>query len=278
MREISSSSAEVQVSPPWTQLPSDLTANILQRLGSVEILKSARKVCATWWKVCQDPAMWRVIKIISAEDNQWECTTMCRCAVDRSQGQLIDLTIAYFGDGELLQYIVDRSSRLRRLTVACCYNISGTALTDSVKKLAELEELRLFIPSILAADIETIGISCPKLKSFTFNQCQLEHLLSEFEPVGTISSNEDALAIAKSMPNLCCLRLCANKLDNEGLLAILDGCPHLKSLDLRQCFGVDIGGPLANRCWEQIKDLRVPSVSMQYFGLDLGEFYDDGFD
>ncbi|KAH6790175.1 hypothetical protein C2S51_005181 [Perilla frutescens var. frutescens] len=224
IREISSSAAEVQVSPPWTQLPSDLTANVLHRLGSVEILKSARKVCATWWKICQDPAMWRVIRIISVEDNQWECTTMCRCAVDRSQGELIDLTIAYFGDGELLQYIVDRSSRLRRLTVACCYNISGTALTDLVKKLAELEELHLFIPLILAADIEAIGICCPKLKSFTFNQCQREHVLSELEPVGTVSS-----------PNLCCLRLCANKLD-------------LESLDLRQCFGVDIGGPLGSAC------------------------------
>lgn len=99
--------------PPWIELPVDVTANILQRLGAEWILKSARKVCTTWSKVCQDPAMWRVVNLRSAEhfrdyDSQEEYDMICRLAVDRSQGQLLDLTLEYFGEEELIDYIADR--------------------------------------------------------------------------------------------------------------------------------------------------------------------------
>lgn len=97
--------------PPtqWVELPGDVTANILQRLGAEEILRSAQQVCTTWWKVCQDPAMWRVIDMCNPEQlnlNE-EYTVMCRRAVDRSQGQLLELTLDYFGDEELMEHIAD---------------------------------------------------------------------------------------------------------------------------------------------------------------------------
>ncbi|KAH6783136.1 hypothetical protein C2S52_008095 [Perilla frutescens var. hirtella] len=105
--EAEAAASSTCAAPPWTELPQDVTANILQRLGAEEILQSAQKVCATWWKICQNPAMWRVINIINSD--RWhgrECTyNICRSAVDRSQGQLIDLTIEYFGDAELLDQV-----------------------------------------------------------------------------------------------------------------------------------------------------------------------------
>ncbi|KAG6419054.1 hypothetical protein SASPL_121263 [Salvia splendens] len=39
---------------------------------------------------------------------------MCRCVVDCSQGRLVDLTIQYFGDDALMDYIADRSPNLKR--------------------------------------------------------------------------------------------------------------------------------------------------------------------
>ena len=33
---------------------------------------------------------------------------MCKNAVDRSQGQLVDITMVGFCDGELLEYVADR--------------------------------------------------------------------------------------------------------------------------------------------------------------------------
>ncbi|KAF2317847.1 hypothetical protein GH714_041163 [Hevea brasiliensis] len=109
---------------------------------------------------------------------------MCRHAVDRSSGGLVDVNIEYFGTDDLLQYIADRNPH--------------------------------------------------------------------------IECNEEALAIAEHMPHLRYLQIFGNKLTNEGLQAILDGCPHLESLDLRQCFNVNMDGHLGKRCIERIKDLRHP--------------------
>ncbi|KAH6832015.1 hypothetical protein C2S53_000176 [Perilla frutescens var. hirtella] len=220
--------------PPWTELPLDVTAAIMQRVGTKEILQSVQKVCATWREVCRNPVTWRVINIRNSDPlRARECNIICRCAVHRSQGQLIDLTMENFGDDDLIGHIAERSSNLRRLTIACAgglYNILGTALTRAVTELPTLEELHLLIPFYIdIGDLGSIGISCPMLKSFTFNR--------RFS-----QGNKDTLAIAENMPNLCHLRLFCNGLDNDELQAILDGCPHLKSLDLRRCRGVDLGG------------------------------------
>ncbi|KAL8468600.1 hypothetical protein ACS0TY_031699 [Phlomoides rotata] len=118
------------------------------------------------------------------------------------------------------------------------------------------------MPNVRAADIINIGISCPILKSFTFNQYGFfdpSEIETYFEEPNT---NEYALAIAKNMPNLCHLRLIANSIDNDGLEAILDGCPKLESLDLRQCFDLDLRGALGKRCAEQIKHLKFPFYSV----------------
>ncbi|KAL1555774.1 putative F-box/LRR-repeat protein 23 [Salvia divinorum] len=95
-------------SPPWTDMPDDLTANILQRLGAEEILDSAQKVCATWWRVCKNPSMWRVIDLNSrlCADNKFEMILFR--AVDRSRGQLIELKLAYFTGDLLPSYIANR--------------------------------------------------------------------------------------------------------------------------------------------------------------------------
>ncbi|KAF1865676.1 hypothetical protein Lal_00021750 [Lupinus albus] len=44
------------------------------------------------------------------------------------------------------------------------------------------------------------------------------------------------------MPQLTYLRLRGNKITNVGLLAILDGCPHLKWLHILQCPYLNLEG------------------------------------
>jgi len=39
--------------PNWIELSKDVTSNILQRLGAVEILTNTRNVCPYWWNVCK---------------------------------------------------------------------------------------------------------------------------------------------------------------------------------------------------------------------------------
>ena len=91
-----SSTAAPPPSPPWTELPDDLTANILQRLHTEEILMGAQLVCSTWWRVCKDPAMWRVIDLDLRHYRRFrlkEFKNICLHAVDRSQGQLVGIKL-----------------------------------------------------------------------------------------------------------------------------------------------------------------------------------------
>ncbi|GFP81206.1 F-box protein skip19 [Phtheirospermum japonicum] len=253
--------------PPWIELPTDVTANILQRLGAIEILESAQKVCTTWRTVCKDPAMWRVIDMRNSGDDLEivNLDILCRRAVDRSLGELIDINIEYFGTDDLLLYISDRSSRLKRLRLACCDRISGKGLTKAVTKFPELEELhRFYRPWIVAGDIETISIHCPLLKSFSLNNRGYRYRAVD---------DSCALAIAKNMPNLRHIGLFGSGLSDEGVKAILDGCPHLESLDLRRCFMVELLGGLEERCFEQIKDVRCPFDSIADYEWD-GEVSD----
>ncbi|XP_042008827.1 putative F-box/LRR-repeat protein 23 [Salvia splendens] len=137
-----------------------------------------------------------------------------------------------------------------------------TDLTDMMEKLPQLEELHLIrMPSLTPKQFATIGISCPMLKLFTYSQHWYEHpLFPEDEDFhGEDFCTKHATAIGKSMPNLRHLRLWELYTKNKGVEAILDGCPHLESLDLRTCSGVDLDEALFNRCIKQLKDLILPT-------------------
>ncbi|KAI3466856.1 hypothetical protein Pfo_023519 [Paulownia fortunei] len=260
---MASSSSSVEATPPWLELPREITAAILHKLGAIEILTTAQKVCTTWRSVCQDPAMWRCIDMRNTGD-LWEMPynleKMCRQAVDRSQGQLTDINIEYFGTNDLLLYISQRSSQLRRLQLVFPYGITGEGVTEAVKNFPLLEELHLYYTSIDVEAIETIGRSCPLLKSFKLNKrwFKQQHGVCDVE----------ALAVAENMPELGHLQLFGNKMTNAGLQAILDGCPHLKSLDLRLCFNIHIGGNLGRLCSQRITDLRLPYDSTDDYRFD----------
>ncbi|KAJ0657686.1 putative F-box domain-containing protein [Helianthus annuus] len=80
----------------WLDLPSDVTFNILNRIGMVDILENAQKVCTAWRKICKDPTMWRVINMnhfLRRAIPEVSAVQICKHAVDRSQGQLVDITI-----------------------------------------------------------------------------------------------------------------------------------------------------------------------------------------
>ncbi|KAH6776710.1 hypothetical protein C2S52_014271 [Perilla frutescens var. hirtella] len=213
--------------PPWIDLPTDVTADILHRLGAVEMLHTAEKVCATWRSVCQDPIMWRVIDMKdsgSCYDTR-RLGSACRRAVDRSEGDLMDINIEYFGTDELLHYICVRSSKLKRLRLSCCKNLSGKGLSEAAKSFPQLEELQiLFMNQIVVEDIEAIGVACMKLRSFT--------LIKHDAISGVGNGNDYSVAISKAMPNLVHLRLgfFGSTITSRGYQAILDGCPLIESL------------------------------------------------
>lgn len=98
-----------------------------------------------------------------------------------------------------------------------------------------------------------IGQSCPLLKSLKFSPSILK-----------VDNKDDsvAFAIAKTMSELRHLTILKNGITNDGLLAILDGCPLLESLDLRGCVHLDMNESLKKRCNVQIKELVYPTESI----------------
>uniref|UniRef100_A0A803M4A5 Uncharacterized protein n=2 Tax=Chenopodium quinoa TaxID=63459 RepID=A0A803M4A5_CHEQI len=182
-------------------------------------------------------------------DLPYDPNVMTRFAVDRSGGCLVDIYLEYVCDDDTLMYIVERSKNLKHLRLGHYLDVSDAGLIEAVKKLPVLEELELIICNYSVDTIEAIGCACPSLKSFSLNSVGSNNC--------TLARNEEALAIAKTMPNLHNLQLIGNYMTNEGLKAILDGCPLLESLDLRACFLIDLSGELGKRC-NQIKRFRLP--------------------
>lgn len=250
----------------WLELPADLTVNILQRIGVFDILQNVQKVCTTWRKICKDPAMWKVICMDNPSDPSGRplCQEICKHAVDRSQGQLVDLSITDFCTDELLQYIADRSSQLRRLQVIYCFGEMYGGWGEYLKKLPLLEELSLETTEIGPEDIEAAGRYCPLLKALKVNQKFYRFSNEDNDEESVLMWNETAIAIGKSLRELRHLELIGDSMSNMGLQAIMDGCPHLESLDMRQCLYIDLKkDDIGKRCSERIKDLKLPNDSLE---------------
>jgi len=114
------------------------------------------------------------------------------------------------------------------------------------------------ISCISKDSLESIGRGCPLLKSLKFKKKCCEN----------IKCDEDAFAIANTMPKLRLLMIFGNSLTNVGLLSILDACPLLEDLDLRECLNLDLSGRLGKRCQDQIIYLRLSNYDVD------GTWYD----
>ncbi|GKC30228.1 F-box domain containing protein [Tanacetum coccineum] len=85
-------------------------ANALKvsKMLQMDRLENARKVCTTWNKICKQPSIWKVIHMQTCKNayipvggsiyQKSYLRKLCKNAVDRSQGQLVDIKIVEFGD------------------------------------------------------------------------------------------------------------------------------------------------------------------------------------
>jgi len=148
--------------------------------------------------------------------------------------------------------ICNRASHLRRLQILGNTGISDKGLSEFLKRFSQLEELEIsHCCNSFSKDIlEVIGQCCPLLKSLN-----LERLYS-------YCKGDEAFVIAKTMSGLRHLKLDGFLLESDGLLAILDGCPLLESLDLEGTIYLSFNSnpSLLKRCSEQIKDFQRPIV------------------
>ncbi|KEH36693.1 F-box/LRR protein [Medicago truncatula] len=119
------------------------------------------------------------------------------------------------------------ASHLRRLHLACCYRVTDEVLCEVAEKFSHLEELDICISGLAICPLKAIGRCCPRLKTLEFR------IIERGNPS---DDDEEAFDIELNMHGFRRLQLFRDEITNKGLLAILDGCPHLEYLYMRQGF------------------------------------------
>lgn len=152
----------------------------------------------------------------------------------------------------------NRASHLRRLQILGNTGISDKGLSEFLKRFSQLEELEIsHCCNSFSKDIlEVIGQCCPLLKSLNLERLSVDGMPAVY----SYYKGDEAFCIAKTMSGLRHLKLLGFWLYYDELLAILDGCPLLESLDLRGCIYYYSNPSLLKRCSEQIKDFHHPLI------------------
>ncbi|KAJ0975705.1 hypothetical protein J5N97_017670 [Dioscorea zingiberensis] len=244
----------------WAKLPVDLLLMIFMKLGAFEVLFPAQWVCRDWKMATHERTLWRSIEM-QVHNHVFKLVKMekiAKRAIDRSAGQLEAFFGEYCGNDKLLRYIADRTTSLKKLRLISCYNVSEEGLIEMVNRFPLLEELEITSSSMVDEVIESIGQACSQLKSFAFNTPWCKFCIDPEYSDRVL--NVEAFAVANTMHELHHLHLIGNQMTNVGLLAILNSCIHLKSLDIRSCFNVKLDDNLRAKL-SRIREVRLPDES-----------------
>lgn len=250
----------------WAEMPSDALAAVFAKLDVAEILSGAGLVCRSWRRLAaSDPTLWRRVDMCYQGDQLQteEVEAMARAAVDRSAGTMEAFCAETFVNDDLLRYISQRAPSLKSLHLCLCHYVTNQGFAEAVNCFPQLEELDITFCSLYGIVCETAGRACPQLKCFRLNE-RWSILQSEFAPYEGMDDDTEALGIASTMPGLQELQLIGNNLTNDGLVAILDRCPRLESLDIRQCYNIQMDDALRSKC-ARIRYLKLPHDSISDF-------------
>uniref|UniRef100_A0ACD5YG17 Uncharacterized protein n=1 Tax=Avena sativa TaxID=4498 RepID=A0ACD5YG17_AVESA len=262
----------------WAEMPSDALSAVLGKLDVAELLTRAVLVCRAWRRlVDNDSTLWRRVDMTVHGDllETEEAEAMARAAVDRAAGTLEAFWADTFVTDGLLRYISERALLLKSLQLSLCDDVSNEGLAEAIKGFPQLEELDITFCSLYGSVCESVGKACPQLKSFRLNE-RWNVVVRGFAAYEGTDDDTEALGIANNMPELKDLQLIGNNLTNDGLLAILDHCPHLESLDIRQCFNLRMDDAMKSRC-ARIRDLKLPHdpISDFKYRAYMGSIGDD---
>lgn len=268
----------------WEELIPDALGLIFSNLSLKEILTVIPTVCKSWGKAVLGHYCWQEIDI---EEWSRQCEPqnlgrMLEMLITRSCGSFRKLSVTGLPNDQLFSFIADHAGSLQTLQVPRS-EISDSIVEQVAGRLSNITFLDVsYCRKIGARALEAIGKHCKSL-------VRLRRVMHPIQVTDKVCQDDEAHAIAFSMPKLKNLEVAYLLLTTEGVLRIISNCRELEFLDVRGCWDIKLDenflkekcpqlkvlGPLIvdsyeRDFWDEYSDY---SDSMEYLPWD--EYLDD---
>ncbi|XVF15231.1 hypothetical protein REPUB_Repub09cG0133000 [Reevesia pubescens] len=243
----------------WDELIPDTLGLIFKNLSLQETLTVIPRVCKSWRKAVTGPYCWQDIDI-----EQWsqQCQPetlrhMLEMLITRSSGSLRKLCVTGLPNDQSFSFIADNAKSLQTLRLPRS-DISDSVVEQVAGRLSSVTFLDLsYCWNIGAPALEAIGKHCKLLMG-------LRRTMHPLKVTNKLSQDDEALAIATTMPKLKQLEVAYLLISTEGVIKILENCPELELLDVRGCWTVKLDENFLKK-FSRLKVVGPPSVD--YFGM-----------
>ncbi|XP_047970996.1 F-box protein FBW2-like [Salvia hispanica] len=226
---------EGEDSRKWDELLPDALGLIFKNLSLYEVLTVVPRVCKSWGRAATGPYCWQEIDIEEWSRNRKPEVVdgMLRLLIARSCGSLRKLTVSGLSLDKTLLFIADHGQSLRSLRLPRS-EIHDAVVGKAAAMMCGLTFVDLsYCISVGAEGLEALGKNCKSLSS-------LRRIMHPLEVIEKLSQDDEALAIASTMPKLKNLEIAYLLVDTASIVEILSNCKHLELLDVRGCWNVKL--------------------------------------
>ncbi|KAL5218743.1 hypothetical protein ABZP36_019427 [Zizania latifolia] len=221
---------------PWVDLPHDLLAAIMSRLGTPDLLSGgATRTCSAWRAAARDPLVWRRVDL-----RDWAALTsaglaagagaaggripvqaaLCRVleiAATRADGRMESLLLPEFADEEHLLFLAERCPNLHY------FSLPATCMTDDqfCKAISKFQSLKGMAvdESLINHDVlDHVHQCCP--------------MFLELKVFSLYVDEEMASIICNSLPHLRKLEIPNSDMSCAAIITFLDCLEELEYLDI----------------------------------------------
>ncbi|KAA8528298.1 hypothetical protein F0562_035653 [Nyssa sinensis] len=234
----------------WGELIPDALGLIFSNLSLQEKLTVLPRVCKSWGSAVMGPYCWQEIDIEewSNRSDPDNIDRMLRMLITRSCGSLRKLSVSGLQDDLILSFIAEHASALQTLRLPRS-NLSDSIVEKVAGKLSTITFLDLsYCCKICAPALEAIGKHCKLLSGLRRN-------MHPIDLEGKISHEDEAHAIAATMPKLKQLEMAYLLIDTKSVLEIISSCSELEFFDLRGCWSVKLDGKYLEENFPKLKIL-----------------------
>nr|GMD17503.1 F-box protein FBW2-like [Ipomoea batatas] len=271
----------------WDELLPDTLGLVFKNLSLQEVLTVVPRVCKSWQIAVLGPYCWQEIDIEEWSRNCWpeKIDRMLQLLIKRSCGSLRKLCVSGVPNDSSFMFIANNAKSLQTL------RLPKSEISDSiVEQVAGMFKNITFLDisyctQMGARALEAIGTQCKFLTG-------LRRTMHPLQVIGKVSQDNEASAIASTMPKLKQLEIAYMLVGTMSILEILESCGHLELLDVRGCWNVSLDesflkkfprlkviGPVVVDCYEMngLDNCSDFSASSGYLPWDFvaGDMDDD---